>query len=290
LFVTGILSLLLACQSSSDSAEPGSGDATGNGTVAPAGAAGASSSATQLYAVRINEGMALADEIDDVEATDKGEPSAADLQACSDYFGKSVAAVKVAGHSTNIALAPTDLLAVRVTGSHNLVDVAITAIPADGEAEPEVEAESETEAEAETNTDTATATSTATNTATDTEQDGSLEAAALAGSEDEAAATSEQADQAAEEQVDESERPRFAGVCFFLAGTQASAKIAIDGFTLGKFGFIARGNDATGELDVMADAAVDDVFVDIGRNDASLSIIGEGSFECPDVDGVVCPE
>jgi hypothetical protein len=99
-----------------------------------------------------------------------------------------------------------------------------------------------------------------------------------------------QADQAADEKLDESERPRFAGVCFFLAGTQSSAKIAIDGFTLGKFGFIARGNDAAGELDVMADAAVDDVFVDIGRNDASLTITGEGSFECPDVDGVVCPE
>lgn len=265
--MTGLLALLAACQGSPDSAPSNSGNNE---------AVGVERAGKYLYSVTFDDGLSLADDTDDEQSPNKAKdkPSKAEIHACSAYFRSDATAVKVAGHNKNIELAPTDLLAVRITGKHNQVKVTIKAL-AEG-------------------TDTATTTSTTTSTETTISSDSETEQNALADTQE--ADPEQSTPRAPESEYDTAQSesdtvralPELFGICFFLAGREPTAKVAIQGFKLGQFGFITRGKGATGEIDIAADASVGNFLLDIGRNGGGLTISGEGEFTCPTDHGVDC--
>jgi hypothetical protein len=88
-------------------------------------------------------------------------------------------------------------------------------------------------------------------------------------------------EEAPEEIVEEEPVPQFDGICLIMAGNQAKVSIDIEGFAVGHFAMIGRGNQPQVDLSMDERATVKETTIDIRGNGGSLMIDKEGDYECP---------
>jgi len=74
-------------------------------------------------------------------------------------------------------------------------------------------------------------------------------------------------------------RGSIAGMCIFVTGNQAIASVNT-AVRLGNLIYIGRGNRSSGDIEVKASGEVSNIVADLRGNRASLSIHGEGIYNC----------
>jgi len=221
-------------------------------------------------AVTVDESAALkgkkaSDEVAEEEAEDADDESK-DQGQCKGFFGDGEVAdvIKVAGSKQTVEVNAEDAIALRITGNQNIVNISF--IGEDSGEEEEVAAQlADPEVEIETGT---VSDSTPDSAAGDGEENGEE------GTGSDGAGT----------EGEEVALPQFKGICIFMAGNQAKANVTVKNAQLGKFGLIARGNQAEMNLSVGAKGEVSEFFIDGKGNEPVLNVEGEGKYSCPSAD------
>lgn len=74
----------------------------------------------------------------------------------------------------------------------------------------------------------------------------------------------------------------IAGLCLVLRGNQPRATVSLGGIDVDRIAVIATGNQPEVTVDVLADANVGAIELDLRGNGGRFQISGPGDFDCPD--------
>lgn len=213
-----------------------------------------------LKGKKASDEVAAEEEVDDEDSDSKVQGQ------CKGFFGDGEVAdvIKVAGSKQVVEVNAADAIALRIAGNQNIVSIAFIGEAVESEEEQAAAQLAEPNVEIETGT------------VSDSSPD------SAAGDGDEAEGASEGEGTGTDGEV--AEVPAFKGICIFMAGNQATANVKVENANLGKFGLIARGNQAEMNLTVGDKGEVSDFFIDGKGNEPVLNISGEGKYSCPSAD------